>query len=254
MQRKRRRLGIAAVLSAAAHVAVITIVALQAPRLRIPHEPAGPPPAIIPILLAPKPPAAAQLAPIRLHRRRQPFAAPPAPEPTPPVTLPARPAARGPDLIHPAPLPEGPKDQVRLTLRGSPVGCANPDAAGLNRAEREHCLEQLGKGVKTAPFMPAAIDPAQRAFYDAVVEAKKPDKPLTPIVSAGKAGIFGGDPRGVTGHGPEIGCSIQFGPGEKRKLPHALKLGPCYIEPPQGPLTVEADIQNPDAELRHRTD
>jgi hypothetical protein len=43
-----------------------------------------------------------------------------------------------------------------------------------------------------------------------------------------------------------IGCLIPFGPGEKPKiLPHALTLGPCFIEPPKGLLDPEVDIVVP---------
>ena len=32
-------------------------------------------------------------------------------------------------------------------------------------------------------------------------------------------------------------------PGKpKHMLPHAIKIGPCYIEPPQGSLSVDVDL------------
>jgi hypothetical protein len=116
----------------------------------------------------------------------------------------------------------------------------------MSRAERERCEEQLGRGVASAPYMPAAIAPRIRAYYDAVAEAKKPDGPPTPQVAPGRLGVFDTDGRGTNGHGPGIGCKITFGPGEKpRPLPHALKLGPCFIEPPKGPLSTEVDLTPP---------
>jgi hypothetical protein len=57
-------------------------------------------------------------------------------------------------------------------------------------------------------------------------------------------------------HGPAVACKIAFG-GPKGtnggwKHPHGLKLGPlpCYVVPPMGPLSVEADITNPDTVVR----
>lgn len=47
-------------------------------------------------------------------------------------------------------------EMVRQALRGSLVGCANADRVGLNRAERTHCNEILGRGM-------AAIQRAMRA-------------------------------------------------------------------------------------------
>ena len=41
------------------------------------------------------------------------------------------------------------------------------------------------------------------------------------------------------GHPPVVACI----PGKpKHMLPHAIKLGPCYIEPPQGSLSVDVDV------------
>jgi len=154
----RRRTTWAVAASVVVHALVVAIVALQSPMLRIPPETEGPPIAVIPVLLLPRtPPAAGQKAPapIRLHRRPQPFLPPdvrPAPiAPRAPAPVQAAPAPKGPvATFHPAPLPEGPKGDVRTALRRSGVGCANQDAVGLNRAEREHCDETLGN-VKNAP-------------------------------------------------------------------------------------------------------
>lgn len=38
-------------------------------------------------------------------------------------------------------------ERVRQALRSGPVGCANADAAGLNRQERTHCNDLLGKNM-----------------------------------------------------------------------------------------------------------
>ncbi|MDB5441673.1 MAG: hypothetical protein JWP73_49 [Phenylobacterium sp.] len=172
----RRRDAVAIALSAGFHLVVLAVLASQAPVLRIPDEPSGPPQPIIPLLLLPRvpPPAssAARPAPIRLHRRRQAFATPPPIPPLPaPPSVESHPAAPpGPVVIHPAPLPEGPKGDIRAALRASPVGCANPDAVGLNRTERAYCNEVLGKGAKTAPFVGLGLARDKQSDFDKAAE------------------------------------------------------------------------------------
>lgn len=61
-----------------------------------------------------------------------------------------RPATVG-TAPHPAPLPEGPKGDLRTALRGSGVGCANERAVGLNRREIEKCEERWGEAARKAP-------------------------------------------------------------------------------------------------------
>lgn len=93
--------------------------------------------------------------------------------------LPMAPAARpgatvgAPSSIHPAPLPGQTRaDGLREALRGSPVGCANKEAVGLNRREREACDDAYGnRSVETADIS-APIDPAKRAAWDAVAARK----------------------------------------------------------------------------------
>jgi len=186
MQTARRRRTIAATaVSAVAHVVVLTILALQTPMLRLPAEERGPPEAIIPILIMPRTPpptgANARPAPIRLHRRPQrnlphdlPIAPVPAPAPSPAASATARPNPP----LHPAPLPEGPKGDMRSALRRSPVGCGNDLAVGLNRAERDLCDESLGKGAKDAEFIPpgAGMTAAKRALLDQAAAAREARK------------------------------------------------------------------------------
>ena len=173
--KRGRNIG-AALVSAAFHAALIAALLLHAPSLNIPREGTGPPEPIIPVLLTPRVPPSPQgpPAPIRLHRRPQRFATPPpiAPLPVPPAP-PPRPAAPGPVVIHPAPLPEGPKSDVRTTLRASPVGCGNPDEVGLNRAEREYCYGQLGKGAKTASFPGLGLERGKESAFDRAAAAKE---------------------------------------------------------------------------------
>jgi hypothetical protein len=153
MARPRRRRDAAAIAaSAVLHLGLAAVLAVQAPRMAIPPDLAEPPQTIIPIILAPRLPEKAAIArpePLRLHRAKS-AGAPPIP-PLPVAPSPAS-AAAGPGVValHPAPLPEGPKAEVRRVLRASPIGCGNADAVGLNHAERVACEEQLGKGARTA--------------------------------------------------------------------------------------------------------
>lgn len=252
---KRRRTTWAIAASALAHVAVLILALLQRPTLPSPaEEEAGPPEAIIPILLLPRtPPLAAAGAPqpnaLRLHRRPQ----RPDVSSLPVAPLPAAAAARRPlepappsEAVAPnAPAASGPSGpDLRLALRHGLAGCAN--TADMTRAERERCDEQLGRGVASAPYMPAAIPPRIRTYYDAVAEAKKPDPQQVPLRAPGRLSPFDTDVRTTNGHGPGIGCKITSGPGEKPKgPPHALSLGPCFIEPPKGSLTPEVDLTPP---------
>jgi hypothetical protein len=179
---KRRRAIWAIMASVIAHLAVLTVVVLQKPMLRIPDDTAGPPQAIIPILIMPKTPSAGAPeapAPIRLHRRPQRFAppelpiapliVPPAPAPGPSAPAPRAPVA----AFHPSPLPEGPKADVRTALRQGTVGCANPNAVGLTAAERAACDEKLGKAGKDASFPGLGLAAGKEAAFDKAAEHKE---------------------------------------------------------------------------------
>jgi hypothetical protein len=176
----RRRTSWAVTASVIVHAAVLTVLASQKPMLILPVEQAGPPLPVIPVLLAPRPPSAGQRAkpqPIRLHRRPQRFLPPEVP--TVPIAPPAPPAAaapapRAPVVLHPAPQPEGPKGDVRTALRQGTVGCGNPLAVGLNRAERDLCDEKLGKGAKDAPFYEPglAMTAAKKGLMDRAAAGK----------------------------------------------------------------------------------
>lgn len=177
---RRRRTISAVVLSAVVHAVVLTYVWLQRPTLPMSPEGRGPPEAVIPVLIMPRtpPPAAGAQAPapIRLHRRPQRFAA--EPPPVAPLHVPEPKAAEtspGPtpsSATPPAPLTA----QVRSTLRLGPLGCANADALGFSKAEREKCDEQLAAGGKQAPYIPPGKRPdlaAAAALKDARVRAKE---------------------------------------------------------------------------------
>jgi hypothetical protein len=172
----RRRLAAAIALSIGFHIALLIVLAIQAPTLRAPaEESAGPPEPIIPVLLLPRLPPTENRppAPLRLHRRpqRNAEAPPPIPPlPVPPVA-PSRPAPPGPVTVHPAPLPEGPKSDLRTTLRGSAIGCANPEL--LSPEERDRCTEGLGKGAKTAPVLGLGLSAEKQGDLDRAAQHKE---------------------------------------------------------------------------------
>lgn len=133
-------------------------------------------------------------------------------------------------------------------LRRSGVGCANARAVGLNREERERCAETLGAQARDAPFLPAPIDPGKRAYYDAVAQAYDNGGPMVPLTPPGAAGMLDAPPSYNNGHGPRVGCSVKFGPNARKAPkgpPNALRAGPCFIQPPNGSLTPEADLRKP---------
>ena len=234
---RRRRTIIATAISAVAHVAVLTVVALQAPMLRIPPQERGPPEAIIPILIMPRtpPPTGSNTrpAPIRLHRRPQrnlPPELPVAPLPAPAPAASAAPAPSRPQApLHPAPQPEGPKGDVRAALRHSPVGCSNGLAVGLNRAERDLCDESLGKSAREAEFIApsVAMSPAKRALLDQAAAAKeaairRKEAPLTSSLSKPfvEPSDYDGEPY-ITGSGASAIGQVTYPPDKKA----AKKLG-----------------------------
>jgi hypothetical protein len=199
--RRGRRLAAIAV-SAAAHLVVLTVLALHAPTLLIPPGPSGPPEPIIPVLLVPRlpppvPAAGTAPAPIRLHRRQLRVAAPelpvkplPAPEPKP-----TPPTPPGPVTLRPAPLPEGPKEQLRTALRRGPIGCANPQAFQLSREERVACDEQLANGAAAAAFPGLGLSAGKQGALDKAGARKEADRryrettpPLTPGDTKGSSG------------------------------------------------------------------
>jgi hypothetical protein len=201
---RRRRTTWAIGASLIAHLAVGLFLLAQHPTLLMREGEQGPPQAIIPILLMPRtpPPVGGKVAPsqpIRLHRRPQPFVPPdvtPAPiaPPSPPATATAPPSPKTVPGFHPAPMPEGPKGEVRTALRQSAVGCANPDAVGLTRAERDLCDEHLGKGAKNTAFTGLGLSADKQRLFDAAGAKKDSDYrykygPSTQGVPQGSRGI-----------------------------------------------------------------
>lgn len=160
----RRRTTWAVAASFLAHMAVLTVVALQHPMLAIREEEPGRPEPIIPILLTPRTPPTAKAggpSEIRLHRRPQRFIPPNLPvKPlvTPKAPSPPPAAARlGPVTVSASLAAESQRNEVRAALQGL-VGCSNPEAAGLTAAQRAKCDERLAAGAKDAPFTGLNMD------------------------------------------------------------------------------------------------
>ena len=155
--------------SAAAHVAVLALLAMHGPKFSMQAAP----PTVFDVTVEPRyviedqvrpeptrPLLKRPLAPRRLVRPDEQLSVAPLVTSTAPG-----PAAAGPvdpRLTNPAALPN--------SLRRSAVGCANP--ALLDKAERDACLERLGKGAKDEPFIEPPMSPdKRRAFEEA--SAKK---------------------------------------------------------------------------------
>jgi hypothetical protein len=180
-------------LSIAAHVVVLTALALHAPSLVRPHEEAGPPEPVIPVLIMPRVPPAPpgsreKPQPIRLHRRqlRREVATPDVEPFVPPVSVPEpRPAPTRPVAQPRISVQPSPAAQLSTVLRAGRIGCANPSL--LNTAEREKCLEILGRGGAEAPPIgptpdagferAAAARDANRRYRDSNVPAGVSDPP-----------------------------------------------------------------------------
>jgi hypothetical protein len=200
-----RRYAAATALSLVAHAAVVYVLWLHAPKLVIPHEDAGPPEPIIPVLILPRTPPPRPGShepprPIRLHRRQlHPEMGPP-PEVPPLVAVKAPPPPAAPPAGRSPVQPRitvqpSPRSQLSAVLRGSPIGCANP--ALLTREERDRCLARLGSGAAEAPYLPPGMSREKQTALDAA--AARSDQ----AVRQGEAGI----PTGVAQPGGDSGAS-----------------------------------------------
>jgi hypothetical protein len=231
MQTAKRRLTIGAVvISVAVHVVVLAILALHAPVLRVPLEPAGPPEAVIPVLMLPRTPPVAsgsgvRPAPIQLHRRPQPNL-PPA-LPVAPLVAPER---RPPEPPSAPPLPAAPiapptvtSENVRSALRTT-FGCSDAQMMNLSPSERARCLESLGQGARDAPFLPPSLglSPGKRAAFDKAAAAKEAQKAAAdrpaPAASATpampEASTYDGEPY-IAGGGTSAIGPVQHPPSKR---------------------------------------
>ena len=182
--------------SLAVHAAVLTVVALQAPRLNVPKLASGPPEAVIPVLIMPRtpPPSAAPGArpqPIRLHRRPQSFAS--AETDVKPLVAPVveakgpAPTAPGPKAVVAPPAEDALSVNARQALRGK-LGCANASLLGLTRAEREACEDRLATGARQADYLGTGIDAAKAKGLAAAAQRKERDYIYMRTTPGGAAG------------------------------------------------------------------
>jgi hypothetical protein len=177
-----RRVGIVAA-SVAAHALVLTLVWIQAPRLKVPPPVSGPPEAIIPVLLIPRapPPATAppgsKPTPIRLHRRPQPFAD--QEPPVPPLIVPTQEQAPPP---KPPPSPQirptigpTPDDTIAQNARRALRRQLDCDSPTLTRAEREGCLERFGERFREQPFQGLGLDRGKGSELERAARRREQD-------------------------------------------------------------------------------
>jgi hypothetical protein len=145
--------------SLAGHAALVALLLLHAPELRVPIPESGPPQAIIPVIIiarTPTPPnssAASRPSPVRLHRRPQRFVL----EDLPLAPLVSPLAA--PTTSRPAQVAAELESNVRAALR-SRLNCDSPT---LTRDEREACRRRFAAGAQDAPFLGLGVDAAKAA-------------------------------------------------------------------------------------------
>jgi hypothetical protein len=77
---------------------------------------------------------------------------------------------RAPSTAAPSPQPpvrvQDARADLARALRGGRVGCANPEAAGLDPTERQLCLDQLGAGAKASAFLSPPLTADKRDRLD----------------------------------------------------------------------------------------
>lgn len=159
-----------------------------------------------------------------------------------PASAPTGPAAT------PAAAAPGPRGDLGAVLRSGGFGCGSEREARLSPEDRARCQDKLGALALKAPPLAAPIDPAKRAYYDAVAEAYRNRGQPVPLTARGGNGMFATEDSIHLGHGPRVGCSVKFGPNAAKAPkgpPNALRAGPCFIQPPNGSLTPEVDIRKP---------
>lgn len=171
--------------------------------------------------------------------------------------VPRRPALPAPSTVETLPIasaPTGPPatpgshGDLGAVLRAGGFGCGSEREARLSPEERARCQDKLGALALKAPLLAAPIDPAKRAYYDAVAEAYRDRGQPVPLNARGANGMFDVNDSVFPGHGPRVGCSVKFGPNAAKTPkapPNALRAGPCFIQPPNGSLSPEVDIRKP---------
>ncbi len=72
----------------------------------------------------------------------------------------------------PAPTPPSLTPQLSAALRRG-LGCANIAGVGLTQAERDACLERLGKGAAETAYIPPGFSKAKQALQDDAAARRK---------------------------------------------------------------------------------
>jgi hypothetical protein len=193
---------------------------------------------LAPDRFAPPPRALATARPARSQA-----SAPSQAAPRPVVAAPAQTAAL-PATPSPAAAPgqgaasssEGADGRVAHALRGL-VGCSQASLLNLTPDERAACDQARTRQADAAKGKVDPLPLQKRVYYDAVQQAYADmHDPRTPVpVTAGDQTWYS------KAHGPGVGCKL----GGKGAPPNSLKLGPCFISPPQGVLTEESGVPKP---------
>jgi hypothetical protein len=255
---RRRRIGVIVALSAFAHLAVLVIVGMSAPKLLFRDIAAEP---MVNLWLTPD---QARMSLRRVHEVSSKTSVASASVRTTPVKAvkPEPVQSAQPSLAKSASTarqttPAGPPlsaegdigARVRAALR-SRVGCDYGQTANLTPDERDRCNQHAAQTAKLGPNYIDAIPPEKRAYYDAVQAAYLASRnPSAPFYRDANGNIR------TWGGPPAVGCTLRqhFRPGasvsDKIKATGmiAVPVGPlsCGLQLPQGSMTPELAIPTP---------
>lgn len=172
----------------------------------------------------------------------------PSPSPRPSPEAPSQStAAAAPLSVPPGAQAGDGQDALRGLLR-SAAACLQIGRGPSTVEQRTACAKQVAEAARTSPHIDA-VPEYKRKYYDQVVEAYASHTAPTPVATAASQTQSQERwlaPKGA--HQPVLGCAITFGAGAPNKRsgpPHALRLGPCFLAPPQGLFTEEADLAPP---------
>ncbi len=250
---RKRRAALAA--SVVAHVGVLALIGLSAPRLSIREPPR--PPAVVWLMphfalrSSSRAPRAANRAaePILLssHQATPPTLAPSLPAPTPPAMPPPGAIAAG-SAGGAQGVGEGSSEGVRGALRAG-VGCDLTDAVHLTPEEKRRCSQRVGEEARRGPKFIDPIPAEKRAYYDAIQAAYQGSHQAMPVP------IAPGGAYQAWGRNPGLGCTLLRKSPRGASLADKIKatgmiglpLGPisCGVVLPIGSLTPELGIAPP---------
>jgi hypothetical protein len=215
-------------LAIGAHLLALLALGWRIPRAPAPAAPDTLPPVAVQLLQpAPAGPAAPKASPSRARPspgRPNPAQIPPSPAPV--AAAPTPQVAEGPPDCAPEDLP--------LLTDAEKARCRNAVDADQARRLARGADERAARLVAEAQRMPQTfrMSTEKQAYYGAVADA------------------YGQQSHGppMAGHTVGVGCSIKFSGlaiVKTRPPPNSLRLGPCFLAPPQGFLTEESRIAPP---------